>query len=56
MNKYREPFGFLMDQMVFIVHDTGGRWGGLFVCVPLSVVPIRFSSLFSFKLGDVLIV
>lgn len=50
VNKYKEPFGFPMDQMMFRVHDTGGRWGGLFAYIPLSVVPISFPSLFSFKL------
>ena len=37
MNNYREPFGIPMDQVVFRLHDSGGRWGGLFACISLSV-------------------
>lgn len=33
-----------MDQMVFRLHDTGERWGGLFTCILLSVVSVSFPS------------
>lgn len=44
MNIYSKPLGIPMDQLVVRLHDTGGRWGGLFTCIPLRVVPVSFSS------------
>lgn len=39
MNKCRDPIEIPMDLNSHL-HDTGGRFGGLFGCISLSVGPV----------------